>query len=131
MTFAAHVVRITPDGVLRFEYDGDVIDLPTARALLAAGRVALGDDVRPHPTLVVLHRAVVDRAARRYFAYSADARETTLRVAIVANNPVARVIGNFFVGLNRPDVPTRLFGDEASAVAWLLDRAAIAGRHDR
>jgi len=29
------------------------------------------------------------------------------------------VIGNFFIGINKPPLPTRLFDDEPAAVAWL------------
>lgn len=120
VSIAPEAVSITPRGVLRYEYRGDRIDLDTARALIAEGRARMGDHVRPHPTVVVIHRAAVDQAARRYFSYSLEARATSSKVAIVASNPIARVIGNFFVGLNRSDVPTRLFGDEDSAIAWLL-----------
>ena len=57
---------LTAQGVLRYEFRGERVDLPTAQALLAAGRAAMGDDVRPRPTMVVIHRAAVDQAARRY-----------------------------------------------------------------
>jgi hypothetical protein len=30
------------------------------------------------------------------------------------------MMGNFFLGVSKPMVPTRLFDEEASAVAWLL-----------
>ena len=114
------VVVLRPDGVIRYDYRGDRIDLATAQALLDAARAVMGDDVRPRPTLVVLHRAAVDQAARRYLSFSKDQRALASKVALIAANPVARVIGNFFVGLNRPEIPTQLFSDEALALAWLL-----------
>lgn len=117
------VAVLRPDGIVRYDYRGDRIDLATAQALLKAGRATMGDDIRPRPMLVVLHRAAVDQAARRYLSFSKEQREIASRVAMIAANPVARVIGNFFVGLNRPEIPTRLFGDEPSAIAWLLSDA--------
>ncbi len=114
------VAVLRPDGILHYNYVGARIDLETAIALLAAGREAMGGDVRPRPVLVQLHRAAVDQAARRYLSFSSEQRAQASRVAMIAGNPVARVIGNFFVGLNRPDIPTRLFADEATAIPWLL-----------
>lgn len=120
VTLSPEVVVLRPDGIIHYDYRGDRIDLPTAQALIAAARVAMGDDVRPRPVLVQLHRAALDQAARRYLSYSKEQREMTSRVAMIASNPVARVIGNFFVGLNRPEIPTRLFSDEQTAITWLL-----------
>jgi hypothetical protein len=32
---------------------------------------------------------------------------------------MSRMLGTFFLSVNKPIYPTRLFDDEASAVAWL------------
>jgi hypothetical protein len=40
-------------------------------------------------------------------------------VAIVVDTPLTRTMGNFFLAVNKPVAPTRLFEDEGSAVAWL------------
>ncbi len=37
----------------------------------------------------------------------------------VISSPVSRVIGNFFMGLNKPISPTRLFTDPHKAIQWL------------
>ena len=39
--------------------------------------------------------------------------------AILISSAVSKVIGNFFIGLNRLAIPTKLFTDENKAVAWL------------
>lgn len=41
-------------------------------------------------------------------------------VAILIGSPVSRVIGNFFLRLNKHQVPTKLFNDADAAVSWLL-----------
>ena len=41
-------------------------------------------------------------------------------VAILIGSPVSRVIGNFFLRLNKHQVPTNLFNDADAAVDWLL-----------
>jgi hypothetical protein len=39
--------------------------------------------------------------------------------AMVIGNSLSEMIGNFFIKLNNPTVPTRLFTSEAVAVSWL------------
>lgn len=57
---------------------------------------------------------------RRYGA-SSDSLEVTLKLALMVKNPVGRMIGNAFLAARRPPYPTRLFNDEALALAWLGD----------
>lgn len=40
-------------------------------------------------------------------------------VALVADSPLTRTIGNFFMRLNRPPFPVRIFDGEAEALRWL------------
>ena len=62
------------------------------------------------------------REAREYFG-GPEAEMTTLAVALLIGSPVSRVLANFFLRLSSTQrYPTRLFTDEASAIAWLLDR---------
>jgi len=42
------------------------------------------------------------------------------RVALVADSPLTRTIGNFFMRLNRPPFPVRIFDQEEEALRWLL-----------
>lgn len=75
----------------------------------------------PLPTLVLMRRIrKVEREARIYFARDPDTRRVSTRVALVAGTPVTRMIGNFFLGLNKPKLtPTRLFGTDDEALIWL------------
>jgi hypothetical protein len=62
--------------------------------------------------------AYISREARSHF--SAKNRETSINsMAIIVNSPISRVIGNFFMGLNKPLIPAKLFENEESAVKWL------------
>lgn len=56
--------------------------------------------------------------ARNYFA-GPEATQVSLAVALIIGSPISRVIGNFFLGFNRPEVPTRLFTSENEAEGWL------------
>lgn len=60
----------------------------------------------------------MSREARKYF--STNGRDTKINCfAVLVKSPISRVIGNFFMGLNKPEVPARLFDSEADAVTWL------------
>ncbi len=55
---------------------------------------------------------------RKHFSGDVHA-ETYTKCALIIGNPVSRILGNFFIGLNRPKKPVRLFTSQEKAVAWL------------
>jgi hypothetical protein len=56
--------------------------------------------------------------ARQHF--SARGRDSkTNAFGIIIGSTVSRVLGNFYLGINKPAVPTKLFDNEESAVNWL------------
>jgi hypothetical protein len=40
-------------------------------------------------------------------------------IAVLIGSPVSVVVGNFFMGLNKPAVPTKLFTTPEKAFKWL------------
>jgi hypothetical protein len=113
----------------RVELTGDGIVEATLRAGREIGRsdaVAVIDAIAglgrgsPVPVLVDLSElsAAVNRAARQYFA-GPETAAVESAAALLIRSPVSRVVGNFFLGLNRPQVPTRLFTSKTDALAWL------------
>jgi hypothetical protein len=73
----------------------------------------------PKPTLVLMQQvARVDREARAFFAAEEYLRLSS-QTALVVGSPVSRVIGNFFVGLNRLKYPCKVFDESQRAVEWL------------
>jgi hypothetical protein len=73
----------------------------------------------PKPTMVLMQdMARVDREARALFTSEAY-NEVCSQTALVVGSPVSRVIGNFFVGLNRSRHLFKIFDDPALAVEWL------------
>jgi len=58
----------------------------------------------------------IDRAARAYYS---SVQSSVVALALLVESPVSQVIANFFMGLNKVPVPTRLFTSEAEAVTWL------------
>ncbi len=60
----------------------------------------------------------ISKEARDYFANERTA-SIQRATALLIGSPVSRVIGNFFMGLNKPISPTRLFTDPSTAIRWL------------
>jgi hypothetical protein len=82
-------------------------------------------DGRPLPFLMDIRRVrSLSREARTFFA-SATAAEVFAATALLVRSPLSRAVGNFFLGLNKPSMPTRLFTDETEALAWLAAFAAM------
>lgn len=58
------------------------------------------------------------REAREHFSTRGRDSKTNA-FGIVIKSPLSRVVGNFFLGLNKPAVPTKLFDNESDAIEWL------------
>jgi hypothetical protein len=104
---------------------GLVADLDDAIANVAAvGRLA---DGLPRPLLLDMrpHATSATRECREYYA-GAEAQEVNLAVAMLVRSNISRVIGNFFLGLNRTRFPFRMFSELDEAVAWLRSFIAEA-----
>ena len=60
----------------------------------------------------------VTREAREYYGGPKFAQLYSAMAAVVAS-PLSRTLGNFFIMLNKPLVPTRMFETREQARAWL------------
>lgn len=58
------------------------------------------------------------RVARHYYA-GEEAVKVASAAAIIVGTPVSKVLGNFYLGLSNPYLPSRLFTSEDEALAWL------------
>ncbi len=59
----------------------------------------------------------ISREARA--CYASQTHPYICAVALVVGSPLSRMIGNFFLGLNRTAQPTRLFRTADDATTWL------------
>lgn len=110
-------VSLLEDGLLVYRaIHGLVITKSVALQIIEIGLQIVD---APRPTLVLMQdMARVDREARALFASEVYNRLCS-RTALVVGSPVSRVIGNFFVGLNRPRHLYRIFDDPKLAADWL------------
>ena len=108
---------LRPDGIVQVVWQpGTQIGLSDLVALAADVDTLMRG--HRHPLLVDARAAAdaLDRASRRALG-SRD--ELVSAIAVIVNTPLGRLAGNIFIGLRKPTPPMRLFGDEASALAWL------------
>lgn len=73
------------------------------------------------PVLVDLRAVRSQSAEARAYLAGPEATKVSAAVALLVASPLSRAIGNFYLGFNRPEVPTRLFTDEIEAERWLLN----------
>lgn len=110
-------VWLDEEGIMwEVENPGSEHHIADARENVAAN-ATVGQGRRP-PLLVDMSQAkLIKREARAF--YSREAPRVACAVALVVGSPLNRMIGNFFLGLNRPTIPVRLFSSTADAAAWL------------
>ncbi len=79
------------------------------------------DMVKKTQTRVLVDMTAVTEISKEARDYFANERTASIQraTALLISSPVGRVIGNFFMGLNKPISPTRLFTDPQKAIQWL------------
>ncbi len=106
------------DSILHFEYKPNSHDtLITAKENLAADKELAQDKKRP---LFCDFRNIKsqDKKARDFYA-SNEAHQIISACALLIDSGFSKIIGNFFMGINKPKTPTRLFTSEKKAIEWL------------
>jgi hypothetical protein len=74
---------------------------------------------RRRPLLVDLREVKSQTAEARAYLAGREGIQVSQAVALLTGSPLSRVLGNFYLGLNKPSIPTRLFTSEEEARAWL------------
>ena len=73
----------------------------------------------PRPMLCDLTNVVkMTQECRKHFAGPEHA-EVFTKCALLITSPISRIIGNFFLGANKPLRPTKLFTNKEEALKWL------------
>lgn len=113
----AHARFCIAHGILYFEYKQDtVISLTVARKVVS-DRIQFQNEIT-YPVLCDI-RGVInsDKAGRDYLAQSGSV--LTKAVAILGNPQVSETMGDFYLKINKPTVPTSFFTNEEDALAFL------------
>ncbi|MBL8956209.1 MAG: hypothetical protein JNK82_35885 [Myxococcaceae bacterium] len=118
-------IWLDDEGIVQsMQLDGVEQVLADAEENMAATRRAAGGVRRP--MLVDMSRVKsINREARVRYTDGSSA-QVVLAVALVIGNPLTRMIGNFFIGMNHAPVPTRLFDSRREALEWLRSKMSPA-----
>ena len=94
-----------------------IIELPDAIENRAA--VLEVSEGKTYPLLVNLKEIKsISKEARDHFSMK-DITQEVSAIGILIKSHVSIIIGNFFIGISKPTVPTQLFKNEEKAIAWL------------
>lgn len=94
-----------------------IVDIQDALENSSSIKEISGDTI--YPILVNLKEInSISKEARDHFSMQKRIPGVSA-IAMLIKSPVSRIIGNFFLGINKSAVPTKLFTVESDAVAWL------------
>ena len=81
---------------------------------------------KPHVVLAITgRRTSATKEAREYS--SKNTPEGRIAEAILIKSLPVRLMGKFYININKPAVPTKMFDTEAEALVWLRQRLFEAG----
>jgi hypothetical protein len=111
-------IWVGEDGIVRIIWvPGAEVTLEDAREIMEAyhklrrgRRLPLFIDTRTMKSFA--------RGARHLFA-GEEAQGCASAAAIIVDSPVTKVLANFYLGLSKPRLPSRLFSSEDEALVWL------------
>lgn len=94
-----------------------IINIKDAEENEKARMQLIGDN--KYPILLDIRKMrYIDEEARKYTQQAAD-RNNLLAAAILIESDLSKLLGNFALTINKPDIPTRLFSSEETAIEWL------------
>lgn len=114
--------ELRPDGVMQIVCKpGTVMTLELGKLSTAVISELRGG--QPGPLLCDLTNVVkMNQDCRKHFAGAEHARVFT-HCALIVSSPISKIIGNFFLGANKPIRPTRLFTSVPEGLRWLKERS--------
>jgi len=114
------LVELGPDGVLSVHIrTGAAQSIANARENLSAA-LEMGAGQR-RPLLVDISEALpLDAEVRHYYSGQVLVDGFTALAMVIHASPLGRMMGNVYLRVARPGIPTRLFHEHGDARAWLL-----------
>jgi hypothetical protein len=118
------VIHLTEDGLVIVRIrDGAYQSLEDAKTNLATASAATAG--RPRPLLVDIRTAQpLDADARHHYSGQTLVDAFRALALLVESNPFGRMMGNVYLRIARPGIPTQLFTDERRALEWLMKHRA-------
>jgi len=109
---------ISHDNILHIEcVPNTIMDLDKGKLSTQIGGEMVKN--KPLPMLCDLTNVVkMTKECRSHFAGPEHA-EIFTKCALIVTSPISKIIGNFFLGANKPLRPTRLFTSKEEGIKWL------------
>lgn len=110
-------IILEKDGILRTKiFEGSVIGLKDVQEYYSFTEKLTGGE----KALVLLDGRSAFTITDEARAYAAEqANRTRAATALIVNSAAIKIIYNLYIQIDKPQTPTRMFTDEASAIAWL------------
>ncbi|MBO9701017.1 MAG: hypothetical protein J7604_12460 [Sporocytophaga sp.] len=104
------------DGVLWAEYKEIILRLKEAKKIVSDRIIFQKGAI--YPAIADIRKIkYVDREANEYLSKEGNA--ILVCVAIIVESHVSEILGNFYLRINKPLLPTKLFRNVEKAKAWV------------
>jgi hypothetical protein len=80
-------------------------------------RIAFSEGISYPCLFDITHIKPVNKEVREYFA--TEGAKLIKAGAIITKSLFTKMLANIFLSINKPQIPIKLFSDEASAIKWL------------
>ncbi len=111
-------ITMDENNIIHFDYRHHV-DITLEDAMIEVAFCAeVGGGEKVAALVNITNARSVNQEARQYYS-SEDAKRVYKAVALIVNSPVSKMLGNFFLGLNKPPMPLKLFNSAKEGIAWL------------
>ena len=111
-------VHLRKDGIVQVNF-GENIDIDLKEAVEIVDAIGELTEGKKAPILNIAGKSTSATSAAREYSATPFGLKYTLADAYVVTNLAQKILGNFYVGFNKPTVPTRIFDDVEKAVEWL------------
>lgn len=105
-------------GIVIGTFNTDLTDIETIKSIVKM-RIEVTQNLDPYPLIVNIKNVKNSTKEVRDFLASKKAAERVTVTALVVESMLTATIGNFFLRISKPPVPTKIFTDEVSATNWL------------
>jgi hypothetical protein len=117
-------IRVIEPGIIENYFRGDktievddIVELRKVNLRISDGK--------PYVVLVEAEDLISFSKETREFIASQEFMGITMAKALLFKSLAQRIIGNFYLHINKPHIKTRLFNDRAKALEWLRFQASI------
>lgn len=97
--------------------DGAYLELEDGQDILNGVRDIFNG--KKFPVLVDMRKATGASSECRRIFQGKEIAQYQSACALIVDSPITNLLGNFFLGLNKTEFPTRLFSDSDKAQQWL------------